>query len=556
MRQQLRFGLCLCFLGSLFSGPVHSQTAPPTTSTIAVDRSVNTGEIEAVLPRRGSTPAPRPEICGDCHSLTIPVESEQLQAQVPVPFISGLLRLRNIQVAPEGLLLIMNGSPQLNVQRVESPDRLIVDLQSTSVPRDMHGTSIPINRFGIRQIRVAQFQKSPTVARIVLDLDPSDPNTKLNWQTVFNPSRGGLLIVPGGRQVTQPGVVPAAPPTSPVVINNSPVANSDLTLIQSLSLTNSGQLLIQANRDITYRGSLDLPSRTFNITISSAQISPQIQRPALPASSPIERLRLTQVGSSVLVGIKVAPGWQLREITDSNRSQISLQVSGSSWGTVGQAPPVTPSVPSPSTSPYPSPAYPTPNPSPSPWVSGRNRGRGVIVIDPGHGGPDPGTVGNGVYEKHLNLPISLRLGRILQQMGYSVVYTRSDDIDLDLEPRVRLAERVRAEVFVSIHANALESRSRNISGIETYYSRGSGISRQLASMVHEQILAGTGALDRGVRGAGFYVIKQTSMPAILVETGFVTNPREVANLSNPAYQERMAASIARGIDQFIKYYRR
>jgi N-acetylmuramoyl-L-alanine amidase len=141
-------------------------------------------------------------------------------------------------------------------------------------------------------------------------------------------------------------------------------------------------------------------------------------------------------------------------------------------------------------------------------------------------------------------------------MGYSVVYTRTEDIDLDLEPRVSLAERVRAEVFVSIHANALEARSSSVSGIETYHARGATASRQLASMVHEQILAGTGALDRGVRGAGFYVIKHTSMPAILVETGFVTNPREAANLSNPAYQERMAASIARGVDQFIKSNRR
>jgi N-acetylmuramoyl-L-alanine amidase len=523
MRQQLRFGLCLCFLSNFISGPVHSQTAPPLDSP---ERE----QLQAQIP---------------------------VQAQIPIPVVTNLLRLRNIQVAPEGLLLVMNGSPQLSVQRVESPDRLIVDLLSTSVPRSMHGTSIPINRFGIRQIRVAQFQKSPSVARIVLDFDPDDPNSKLNWQTIFNPSRGGLMIVPTGRQTTQPGVVPPTVPNSPVVINSSPVTNSGLTLIQSLSLTNSGQLLIQANREIAYRGSLDLPSRTFNITISSAQISPQIQRPALPSSSPIERLRLTQVGSSVLVGIKVAPGWQLREVTDGNRTQIALQMSGASWGTVGQAPPVNSApIPSPSTSPYPSPTSPTPNPYPLPSANVPNRGRGTIVVDPGHGGPDPGTIGNGVYEKHLTLPISLRLGRILQQMGYSVVYTRTEDIDLDLEPRVRLAERVRAEVFVSIHANALEARSSNVSGIETYHARGAAVSRQLASMVHEQILSGTGALDRGVRGAGFYVIKHTSMPAILVETGFVTNPREAANLSNPAYQERMAASIARGIDQFIKSSRR
>jgi N-acetylmuramoyl-L-alanine amidase len=516
MRQQVRLGLCLCFLSSFFSGPVQSQTVPPNPAT----------------------------------------EPEKL-AQLPIS--TGLLRLRNIQIAPEGLLLIINGNPQLNVQRVVSPDRLIVDMQSTSVPRALHGVSIPLNRFGIRQIRVAQFQKSPSVARIVLDLDPNDPNSKLNWQTTFNPSRGGLLISPSGNQVAKPGVTtpPSPAANSPIVINNSSAVNPGLVLIQSLSFTNSGQILIQANRDLNYRGSLDLPSRTFNISISSAQISPQLQRPSLPTSSPVERVRLTQVGSSVLVGVKVAPGWQLRQITDGNQSQIALQLSGSGWGTVGQTPPVNNSpvqvpVPAPTPSPYPAPAT---NPYPSPSAN-PNRGRGVIVIDPGHGGPDPGTIGNGIYEKNVTLPISLRLGRILQQMGYSVVYTRTEDIDLDLEPRVRLAERVNAEVFVSVHANALEARSSEVSGVETYHARGSSISRQLASFVHDQVISGTGALDRGVRGAGFYVIKHTSMPAILVETGFVTNPREAANLNNPAYQDRMAGSIARGVDQFIKYNRR
>ncbi len=511
MRQQVRLGLCLCFLSSFFSGPVQSQTAPPTHSQ----------------------------------------EPERI-AQLPIS--TGLLRLRNIQIAPEGLLLIINGNPQLNVQRVVSPDRLIVDMQSTSVPRALHGVSIPLNRFGIRQIRVAQFQKNPSVARIVLDFDPNDPNSKLNWQTVFNPSRGGLLISPNGRQANQPGVTQPTPtPNSPIVINNSSAVNPGLVLIQSLSFTNSGQILIQANRELNYRGSLDLPSRTFNISISSAQISPQLQRPSLPTSSAIERVRLTQVGSSVLVGVKVAPGWQLRQITDGNQTQIALQLSGSGWGTVAQNPPVNNASPLPAPTPSP---YPAPNPYPLPSVNVPNRGRGVIVVDPGHGGPDPGTIGNGIYEKHVTLPISLKLGRILQQMGYSVVYTRTEDIDLDLEPRVRLAERVNAEVFVSVHANALEARSAEVSGVETYHARGSVISRQLASFVHDQVISGTGALDRGVRGAGFYVIKHTSMPAILVETGFVTNPREAANLNNPAYQDRMAASIARGVDQFIKYNRR
>ena len=91
-----------------------------------------------------------------------------------------------------------------------------------------------------------------------------------------------------------------------------------------------------------------------------------------------------------------------------------------------------------------------------------------------------------------------------------------------------------------------------VNGVETYHARGSTTGKELAEYVHSQIIADTGAGDRSVRAAGFYVIAKTSMPAILVETGFVTNPTEAANLDNPSYQKRMAEAIAKGIDQFMR----
>ena len=107
-------------------------------------------------------------------------------------------------------------------------------------------------------------------------------------------------------------------------------------------------------------------------------------------------------------------------------------------------------------------------------------------------------------------------------------------------------------MFVSIHANSLALGNSGISGVETYHSRGSTVGRELASYVHSQIISATGARDREVRGAGFYVIAKTSMPAILVETGYVTNPTEARNLNSPDYQKRMANAIARGVDQFMR----
>jgi N-acetylmuramoyl-L-alanine amidase len=102
----------------------------------------------------------------------------------------------------------------------------------------------------------------------------------------------------------------------------------------------------------------------------------------------------------------------------------------------------------------------------------------------------------------------------------------------------------------------LDASASEVNGVETYHAPGASLGKNLAELVHEQIIASTGATDRGVRSARFYVIRKTSMPAILVETGYITNPSESARLVNSAYQERMAVAIAKGIDQFLRSYRR
>jgi len=174
----------------------------------------------------------------------------------------------------------------------------------------------------------------------------------------------------------------------------------------------------------------------------------------------------------------------------------------------------------------------------------------VVIIDPGHGGPDPGAVGiGGLREKDLVLPISIEVAKLLEQQGVQVILTRQRDIDLDLEPRVRLAERARANLFVSIHANAINLRRPDVNGVETYYYTSGG---GLARTIHNSILDGLKTRDRGVRRARFYVLRKTSMPAVLVEIGFVTGREDAANLSKPAYRSQMAAAIARGILQYMK----
>jgi N-acetylmuramoyl-L-alanine amidase len=173
----------------------------------------------------------------------------------------------------------------------------------------------------------------------------------------------------------------------------------------------------------------------------------------------------------------------------------------------------------------------------------------VVVIDPGHGGPDPGAIGiGGLRETDIVLDIGQQVTSLLERQGITVVLTRNGEYDLGLEPRVQMAERANATIFVSIHANAMPANRTDISGIETYYYD-SG--KQLASVIHQTILEDTGARDRRIRQARFYVIRRTTMPAVLVEVGFVTGVEDATQLNTPAYRSRMAAAIARGILRYL-----
>ncbi len=210
----------------------------------------------------------------------------------------------------------------------------------------------------------------------------------------------------------------------------------------------------------------------------------------------------------------------------------------------------------------------------------------TIVIDAGHGGRDPGGGRGDLIEKPIVLSLSKKIGAILSAKGYTVLLTRETDRFIPLKERTAFATRHKGDLFLSIHANASENPQAN--GIETYYldvkstdknaeiiaareNANSGYSiqelesllkgliveskskdsRRLAKYVQQELVASTGAADRGVKHARFVVLIGTSVPAILVETGFVTNPTEGRKLTSDAYQQQLAAAIVRGVEKFL-----
>ncbi len=180
-------------------------------------------------------------------------------------------------------------------------------------------------------------------------------------------------------------------------------------------------------------------------------------------------------------------------------------------------------------------------------------GKYEVVIDPGHGGSDPGAVGiNGLRETDIVLEVSKNVSEFLRKKGVKTILTRNHEITLDLQPRVNKANKAKADAFVSIHANATRGKRRDVNGLETYYYSGyKGYS--LAKNIHKQILiASSQSPDRGVRRSRFYVIRKTSMPAALVEIGFVTGMYDAALLRQKSYRDQMSFAIAKGILNYLK----
>ena len=178
--------------------------------------------------------------------------------------------------------------------------------------------------------------------------------------------------------------------------------------------------------------------------------------------------------------------------------------------------------------------------------------RFLVVIDPGHGGPDPGAIGiGGLRETDVVLEVSKIVEKLLYEKGVKVRLTRKNEINMDLSPRVSFANKIDADVFVSIHANASRGKRRDINGLETFYFRG-WRGRLLAKRIQKQILrVSPGSPDRGVKQGRFYVIKNTKMPAVLVEIGFLTGRLDARRLEKAAHRKRVAYAIAKGILEYL-----
>ena len=435
-----------------------------------------------------------------------------------------------------------------------------------------------------------------------------------------------------GKEPSPPAAAsPEAPTTAPVKISGAPpppVLREEpgraLVLgVRFFSLDDATRVTIDLDRKTAYsRARLVNPERIY-FDLAGTDLAEGLSDRSIPVGSdPLHRIRVGRFRSDTVRWCSMsAPGWSTesgRWKTLPIRNRPPPLRTGAGAGAklavtttprphppvvTPRAPPpraVTPTpAPPPAAGAAPAPPKETPQPTPKTSQGDRTLTRmlglkiGRIVLDPGHGGNDLGTVGpNGLLEKDLTLAIARELKTLLEQgMGAQVFLTRDTDVYVSLEERTALANHYRADLFLSIHANS--SRSRSTSGVETYYldfattdaereiaarenatsmrsvselenlvqkiarAEKSAESRELASIMQKRLHLGARRLlpatkDRGVRSAPFIVLIGAKMPSILAEVAFISNPKDEGVLSREEGRKAMAQALYDGIVGYVE----
>ncbi len=485
------------------SGP-GSLPAPPQVPSVP---------LEPLAPPTGSAPIV---------PATTPPAITPPRAQSPIPgnapqLASAGSSVQLIQVTPvdAGFFVRTTGPVSVTTRRITNPDRIVVDFLGATLSKGLTQRALTVQRQGVNRLRVGQFE--PTIARVVLDVDP----TASDWESQYDPQQGGVLLRPGGGR--NASLRPDPPPNY----------DGPLATISGVNLVGN-ELTIRGDGFLFYESGWDPQSGGYRISVTPARLPASLPDPGLPIDGPVERIRFRQETERT-VSILVQPSKDFN-VTQPAPGQGSRQITLLVQALDGSVPAAPVTVPGGVAQP----TYTAPVP-----------GQAIVALDPGHGGRDPGAVGvNGVQEKVVNLNISNKVAQFLQAEGISYVFTRTDDREILLQPRVDTAVRTGATIMVSIHTNAFDRSG--INGIETYYLRPD--SARLATTMHRFIVGGTGAFDRGVRRANFFMVRETptTMPSVLLELGYLSNPAEASKLATDEYQTQVARAVANGIKAYLQ----
>lgn len=499
-------------------------------------------EFDDVSPTHWKVELPQPRVSRVSSSNSDPEVLELPEVDLPrtLPGMEGvqtstgagdgasLTSSPHVRATRNGFFVNIDGNRKIKIDSERDGDRIDFWLDGITLPEDLVDQSVAVNQYGVTTIEFEQTEDEQALMSMWVTEESPD------WLATFSRIKG-LLLVPRGNLPNAPasGDVRVGQTDTPA-INNS----GQLSSIDEIELVDDDtELIIHANNKLSAVASRK-SNGIYQVTVDNAELAADFQGPELEAGSPISELKVRQEDTRVVLEITTRLRYRLGKL-DTNNKQIALPIEiGVAPLPQGDAPLLPPGFAK------------TPKQRPFDPLPALSDERPRVVIDPGHGGKDPGTVGiGGFQEKDVVLPISLDVAEILRKQEIDVVMTRDTDHFISLQGRTDLANDIDADLFVSIHANAINLSRPDVNGLETYYYK-SG--RRLAEVIHWSILNGVEIDNRGIRRARFYVLRHSTMPAVLVEVGFLTGAIDSSRLKDPNHRRRMAEEIARGIIEYIK----
>lgn len=435
----------------------------------------------------------------------------------------------HVKVTRNGFFIDIDGNRKIKIDSERDGDRIDFLLEGITLPEALVSQSVTVNQYGVSTIDFAQTGNEQAVMSMRVTEESPD------WLATFSRIRG-LLLVPRGKLPNSTAGIPDAPYETRESATST--NNEELNLIEEIELDNDDtKLIIHGDRELSAVASRK-SNGIYQVTVDNAELADDFKGPELQAGSPISELKVRQEDTQVVLEVTTRLRYHLGKLSTDD-AKIALPIE------VGVAP-----LPE-SDAPLLPPGFAkVPKERPFGQLPPLSADRPRVIIDPGHGGEDPGTIGIGGFrEKDVVLPISLDVAEILRKQDIDVIMTRDTDNFISLQGRTDLANDIEADLFVSIHANAINLSRPDVNGLETYYYK-SG--RRLAEVIHWSILNGVEIDNRGIRRARFYVLRHSTMPAVLVEVGFLTGEIDASRLKDPNHRRRMAEQIARGIVEYIK----
>jgi N-acetylmuramoyl-L-alanine amidase len=549
-----------------------AATPPPTTKRPVTSAASSNGVSGATIPpetrAEASRAASQPAVAPAATAPAGLAVQDAAAANVPAHTRSGLATVSAIRhwstPTYTRVAIDLGDEVQYEAARVPSPDRIYFDLHGTRLAQELSGKAFTVTDDGfLKRIRAAQYSNDMT--RVVLDV-----NDVTEYSAFLLPNPYRLIIdIHGGNSTKTKSAADETPltyPDVPLPITKQQRTAQDSSVIGAPKP--SAPPLVPSQlppMPTTQALTAAVPSTVATRSTSAREVTalstqPDQQRAtAQPTSQPIAVIAGNRSTTTTPPPSSKKKGKRSDDVVASN-------------ATPGHA------------------ADPTASGERS-LVRALGLKIGRIVIDPGHGGHDSGTLGaGGIMEKEIVLDVALRLGKMLhEKLGAEIIYTRTDDTFIPLETRTAIANKAEADLFISVHANS--SQDETARGVETYYlnftsqpdaldvaARENAVSdqsihqladlvkkitlkdkieesREFASDVEKSLYDGLhkgneGLKDRGVKKAPFVVLIGANMPSILTEISFVTNGKDAAQLRTPEYRQRVAESIFHGVAHY------